>query len=369
MQLIEVQNYKQGQEFLELPLVINKNDTNYIRPLDADVLQVFDPEHNPLLKEGKCIRWILKDNTGKTVGRIAAFVNPLTAWMHDFPVGSIGFFDCIDNKDAAFLLFDIARQWLEEKGMQAMEGPENLGSRERWWGVLAEGFYPPCYCCNYNPPYYQALFESYGFQLYFKQYTYIRKVHEPLKPLLHAVAARVIRNQAYSFKHLEIKRLDKYTKDFMKVYNKAWVNHQGVEEMNFEQAHQLVYSLKPVIDERIIWFAYYNDEPIGFFISIPELNQLFVKYVGGKLDSFGKLRLLYNKWTGNTKSMYGLAFGIVPEHQRKGVDNEIQMNWIGDFNPRMMHVAEQIGANIYKTHHTYRYLFDNTKEFVRHPEI
>ncbi len=84
--------------------------------------------------------------------------------------------------------------------------------------------------------------------------------------------------------------------------------------------------------------------------------------------------------------MYGLVFGIIPEHQKKGVEiamivsaansllknkayDDIQMNWIGDFNPRMMHVAEQIGARVYKTHHTYRYLFDRTLEFKRHPEI
>ena len=41
------------------------------------------------------------------------------------------------------------------------------------------------------------------------------------------------------------------------------------------------------------------------------------------------------------------------------------MNWIGDFNPTMMRVAERVGAKIRKTHITYRYLFDRTKEFKR----
>ena len=203
---------------------------------------------------------------------------------------------------------------------------------------------------------------------------------------LVAVAERVMRNEDYSFRHIEKSKIDKYAEDFRLIYNKAWVNHEGVGEMEKVEACKLVNSLKPVIDERIIWFAYYKDEPIGFFISIPELNQLFVKYVDGKLDSFGKLRLLFNKWTGATRSMSGLAFGIVPAFQRKGVEialivaaakaikdkvpyKDIEMNWIGDFNPRMMHVAEQIGAKIYKTHHTYRYLFDRSKEFRRHPEI
>ena len=45
----------------------------------------------------------------------------------------------------------------------------------------------------------------------------------------------------------------------------------------------------------------------------------------------------------------------------------IEMNWIGDFNPKMMRVCEQLISKIYKTHHTYRFLFDREKPFERHP--
>jgi len=386
MKLVEVQTNEQHREFLELPLLIYKNDPNYIRPLDWDVTRVFNKNENPLLIDGDCVLYILLDTTGKTIGRIAAFINPLTFDVNHLKVGGMGFFECIQDYEAARLLFDKAKTWLENKGAEVMEGPINLGSRERWWGLLADGFYPPCYCSNYNPSYYKDFFEAYGFELYFKQYTYIRQVKEPLKPTLLAVAERIKRNPDYSFTHLKLNNLQKFINDFRIVYNKAWVNHEGVEKMSLQQAHNLVHSLKAVIDEQIIWFAYHKDEPIGFFISLPELNELFVKYVDGKLDTFGKLRLLFNKWRGNTKTMFGLVFGIVPEYQKKGIEialivsaaNEIQkkagytsiqMNWIGDFNPRMMHVAEQIGAKIYKTHHTYRYLFDRSKDFERHPLI
>ncbi|WP_207422153.1 hypothetical protein [Desertivirga brevis] len=386
MKLIEVQTNEQQRKFLELPLFIYQNDKKYIRPLDEDIERVFDPEKNQLLREGKCRRWLLQDVNGKFIGRIAAFINPLTFGVEFEKVGGMGFFECINSHSAANLLFEVAKGWLLEQGAEVMEGPINFGSRERWWGLLVDGFYSPCYCSNYNPPYYKDLFEYYGFKLYFKQYTYHRKVREPLKPALLAVSERVCRNKDYQFQHFKMDKLDKFAGDFQEVYNKAWVNHQGTEEMSLEQAKNLVYSLKPVIDEQIIWFAYYKNDPIGFFISLPELNELFVKYVGGKLDTFGKLRLLYNKWRGNSKTMFGLVFGIIPEYQRKGIEvalivsaaheisrktnySDIQMNWIGDFNPRMMQVAEQIGAKIYKTHHTYRYLFDRGKEFNRHPLI
>lgn len=386
MKLFEVTDSKLAEEFLRVPLLLYKDDPNFIQPLNNDIENVFHRETNKYYEEGKCIRWILKNHSGTAIGRIAAFVNPTTAYQYEQPTGGIGFFECVNDKRAAFVLFDAACQWLKQHKMEAMDGPVNLGSRERWWGLLVDGFYPPCYCCNYNPSWYRQLFEEYGFQVFFKQYTYLRNVRDPLKKAYYKVADRVFSNQDYSFRNVEKKRLSAYVTDFRSVYNKAWVNHEGVGEMSPAEANNIIRSLSPVIDERIAWFAYYKDEPIGFFLCIPELNELFVKYAHGKLTLATKLRLVYNKITSQCRTMYGLIFGIVPEHQKKGIEiamivwaansllknnayDEVQMNWIGDFNPRMMHIADQIGGKIYKTHHTYRFLFDRTAEFKRHPEI
>ena len=103
----------------------------------------------------KLIRWILKDDEGKLIGRIAAFTNKKYKNKgDDVPVGGIGFFECINNQEAADLLFDNAKHWLIQKGMEAMDGPINFGERDRWWGLITDGFTPPLYCMNYNPPYY-----------------------------------------------------------------------------------------------------------------------------------------------------------------------------------------------------------------------
>jgi hypothetical protein len=48
--------------------------------------------------------------------------------------------------------------------------------------------------------------------------------------------------------------------------------------------------------------------------------------------------------------------------------DEYEMQWIGDFNPKMINVAQGLGE-AFQTRKltTYRYLFDRTKEFKRHP--
>lgn len=170
MDLIQVTNRQQEIEFLDVHYQINKGNPGWIRPLDKDIRTVFDPLQNKAFRHGEAIRWLLQTSSGKTIGRIAAFVNQRYRNKgDDVRVGGIGFFDYIDDQQAANSLFDGARQWLQERGMEAMDGPINFGERDKWWGLLVEGFESPLYTMNYNPPYYQQLFDTYGFKNFYNQ--------------------------------------------------------------------------------------------------------------------------------------------------------------------------------------------------------
>jgi hypothetical protein len=187
MQIVEVTNRTLIKAFLNISPVINATEKRYIRPLDKDIEQVFDPEKNKAFRHGEVIRWVLKDDNGAYIGKIAAFVNKKYKTKGDEGlVGGIGFFDCINDQAAANLLFDTAKAWLAEKGAIAMDGPINFGERDRWWGLLIDGFEQPLYGMNYNPPYYKNLFETYGFEVFFNQYTYGMNVMDPLSPKLFA---------------------------------------------------------------------------------------------------------------------------------------------------------------------------------------
>jgi hypothetical protein len=43
------------------------------------------------------------------------------------------------------------------------------------------------------------------------------------------------------------------------------------------------------------------------------------------------------------------------------------LTWIGDFNPKMLRVAENLGATVFRKLATYRLIFDPNKEFKRMP--
>jgi hypothetical protein len=388
MRVIEVNNKALASEFVKLPIGLYKNEPHWVRPLDKDIENVFEKKKNKTFRNGKCIRWILQDDSGKAIGRVAAFINEKTLNKdNDQPTGGMGFFECINNQEAAFMLFDACKQWLIDNGIEAMDGPINFGERDKWWGLLVDGYdIDPNYNCNYNLPYYKVLFEEYGFKDYFQQFTFGRKVRAPFSSKLMDKGEKILsdKDSGYHFRHMELKHLDKYTEDFRVVYNKAWARHNGVSEMSSLQAKAIMNQMKPILDEKIVWFGYFNDEPIAFYINLPEVNQIF-KYVNGKLDWIGKLKFVYHKWRKTCNKMIGLVFGIVPEHQGKGVEgalvlataqmvqkdypryDDLEMNWIGDFNPKMIRVVEQVGGDIVKTHITYRKLFDESKEFKRCP--
>ena len=388
MKAIVVNTPQHIREFIGFPLKLYKQEPHWIMPLESDVESVFDAKKNKFFSHGECIRWILQNDSGETIGRVAAFIDTKTVNKgNDQPTGGMGFFDCINDQQVAFTLFDLCKNWLKEKGMEAMDGPINFGPRDRWWGLLVDGFnLEPNYQCNYNFPYYIKFFEAYGFQVYFYQLTYGRKVMGPLSEKLVDKATLVGADPDYKFDFFRGNDYNKLADDIRVVYNRAWAKRGEIAELSQAQARNMVKQMKPVMDRHLVWFGYYKNEPISFFISIPELNQIF-KHLNGKLNWLGKLKFLWHQWRKTNKKAFGILFGIIPEHHGKGVDGgmimgfrklvqeeylryeDYEFGWIGDFNPKMMRVSEQVQTDVVKKHATYRKLFDETKPFKRMPVV
>jgi hypothetical protein len=288
----------------------------------------------------------------------------------------------------------VGKHWLMQRGAQAMDGPINFGERDRWWGLLVEGFAPPVYCLNYNPPYYKGLFEKYGFRNFFNQVCFALKAKGRMPEKFYTRHAQISGDPDFSARHIQKSQLEKFAGDFTIVYNKAWAGHGGLKQLEKKVVVKMFQAMKPVMDERVCWFVYYKNEPIAIWINLPDLNQWF-KYLNGQFDLWHKLKFLWVKFAKKNSKFTGLVFGIVPEFQGKGIDGymiiegamviqqmkivngeyiignpiyeDYEMQWIGEFNPKMINVAESLGTYRSRLLTTYRYLFDRTKEFKRHP--
>jgi GNAT superfamily N-acetyltransferase len=386
MQIREVNSAETIKKFHQLPAKIYTNDPHYIAHLKQDIEGVFDRKKNKYFRHGEAIRWILENVNGEVIGRVAAFINKKDLKPNKMQVGGMGFFECINDKNAAFKLFDTCKEWLQSKGIEAMDGPINFGERDKYWGLITENFErPPFYAQNYNPQYYLPFFEEYGFKLYFQQYIFHRSVKDPLQEKFVKRAENIEKDPKYSIRTIEKNKLEKYAEDFRTIYNRAWVKHDNYKGMPQAQAMALMNKIKPVIDEDLIYFVYFEDKPVGFYISLPEINQIF-KYVKGNFNWLGKLKFLYYRWKGVCTTSFGVAFGIDPDHQGKGIEGaifnelgkriqptmkyeDIIITWIGDFNPKMISIIEGLGAKKIRTMATFRNLFDKSAVFERAPII
>ncbi len=385
MQLIEVTDKTNQKLFHKIPYIIYKNDSNWTPPIVGMVENVFNPEKNKTFKNGKAIRWILVDENKKVIGRIAAFINLGLAATYEQPTGGCGFFECIDNQEAANLLFNAAVEWNKANGMEAMDGPINFGENFVNWGLLAEGFMPQGYGMPYNPKYYEKLFRTFGFEVYFEQYSFHMDYSVPFPERFWKIAGWIAKKPGYSFKHFDFKKIDSFVADFCTVYEGAWSSHEHFKPLDPEDLRTFISESKPILDPEMIWFAYHNNKPIGVFAMVPDINQILRK-LNGKLNLWGILKFLYYKKRKIMTRTRILMMGIDAKYQRSGIESaifwhqdkfmkhkpqytEVELSWAGDFNPKVISLYESVGGKKAKTHYTMRYLFDRNKPFKRAPII
>lgn len=374
MAVTEVVSAGQQRTFLEMPGNIYYNDPDYVRPLDKEIQDIFDPEQNQLLKKGGCKRWLLWSEAGLCIGRVAAFYKVKASGGEERRIGGIGFFECIDDQAAADLLFDQAKYWLEEMNIRVIHGPINFGNRHNWWGLLVRGEGKPNFCSNYHPSYYRQLIENYGFTVNYRQFTFSFDQQDGLPCFFRRILKRYQQDSRYEFKAANPAKWLDNAVQFQRLYNNTWAVEERLPPLNLTQILNWMDRLKDILDWRLIWFAYFNGEPVAFFVGIPELNHHIVQHVNGKIRFMDKFRLATKKWTKSYEKAFGMYYGVLENFQQSGVGlgliaamqdawmvklkipyRSIELGWIGDYNPKMVKLMKMAGGEIIKEHQTFRY--------------
>jgi GNAT superfamily N-acetyltransferase len=384
MRVIPVDSKSTEQSWLNTDRTVYHDDPNWIPHIRQDIESIFNPAKNKLFREGNAKRWIVTDDSGRAIGRIAAFWSRKYSSAQKQPTGGIGFFECTRNEPAAKLLLDTACEWLRAEGMEAVDGPINFGEKEAYWGLLVENFTDmSSFRMNYGRPYYKGFFEEYGFQTYYEQLCYKRDLSIPAQEVFVRKSNQLMSEPGYRIGTARGRSTEQIAHDFVTIYNAAWAGLPGFKTMKKEQALKAVAAMKPVMDPDIMVFVYHFDKPIGFYINLPEVNE-FMQHVNGNLNWWGILKFLYYKKFGKRNTMVGIVFGVDREYHGKGVEGamikfceeeivslnrykDTILTWIGDFNPKMIHIAENLGASLYRKLITYRLLFDKSRPFERHP--
>jgi GNAT superfamily N-acetyltransferase len=387
MRVKEITTENEKKEFINFPKRLYRDDPYWVCPLDSEAEAVFDPARNAAFGHGVATRWLLYDDDGTIIGRVAAFIDEIRSKANRQPTGGFGFFEVIESREAAFMLFDTARSWLAAKGMKAMDGPVNFGDNDNYWGLLVDGFMQPGFGMPYNMKYYRQYFEEYGFRTYFEQYSYHRDVGsvEVFPERFMKIAEWISKKPGYSFRHFRFKEHDRFISDMVEIYNATWaVFKEDFTPLDPSRLRASLQEAKAFIDEELIWFAYYNDKPVAFFVLFPDLNQI-IRHFNGRLTLWNKIRFLWFKMNHEMTRCRAVVAGVHPSYQNTGIESaiflqifrvfrrkrfykELELSWVGDFNPKMISIYEALGAHRAKTHLTMRYMIDDTVPFMMYKD-
>ena len=362
-----VQSHREKRQFLHLPWELYREDPNWIPPLRSDQKEMVNYRPHPFYLRNE-VQTFLALRDGRPCGRIAAILNHDHNERYDERRGFFGFFECIDDAEAATALFDAAKGWFAERGIHALRGPANP-SQNYTLGLLIEGFdSPPNFMMTYNPPYYQRLVEGCGFTKAQDLYAYggeiemlpeIRKKLEPLSDKIREYCG------------VKIREIDKRhflddVRTFLSIYNRSLGETWGFVPMSEAEIEHMARSLRWLIVPQLALGAEIDGKLIGAVFGLLNYNPR-IRRIDGRLFPFGFLRLLRNRQA--IKSCRLISTNVLPEYQRLGVGlvlmggllpralewglEEAEWSWVLESNLLSRGSLEKGGAKKTKTYRVY----------------
>lgn len=319
MKIIRVAAYSDLKKFILLPYTLYRNDQNWIPPLRTEVMNQFDKKKNPTLDHCEYALFLL-EHEKVIIGRIAAFSDriALAAWKE--PIGLFGYYECIDNQEASMTLLDTAATWLKDHGMKYMRGPWSFVSQE--WGLVIEGFEPsPTIMAPYNPPYYIGQLTDFNLEKIKDLLVYYISVKEgySIPDRILNLTSEVANRYSIKTRQVNMKDYDNEVARIIELSNKSLAGNWGYTQVTSAEAEAIGRDLKSIIHpEGVIFAEDRNGRPVGFAITIPDINTL-IKGLNGRLLPFGWLKLLWG--LPGLKRYRLFALGVLPEYHGKGIDS------------------------------------------------
>jgi hypothetical protein len=372
MKLIEVKNKRQLKQFINLPWQIYKANKFWVPPLKIDVGELLS-DKNPFWMHAKRQFFLIYDEKGEVLGRIAAIIDYNYISFQNDKCGFFGFFECINDINVAKVLFDSARKWLKEQKIHKMMGPMNPSTNDEC-GFLMEGFnILPSIMMPYTPEYYLNLAQKCGLEKIKELYAYNMDVTNDSRL---ARLERVVNMANKKLPNLEIVTLKKssFKEDLASaifVYNCAWKKNWGFVPWSDKEFKYIASKLKNLIDPEMVIIAKISDVAIGMLISLPDYTQV-LKKMDGKVLPFGIFKFLYYRKRINSLRL--MVMGVVKEYRHKGIETVMyekgfknalklgykhcELSWVLDDNIMTRRTAEMMNGKVYKKYAIYA-SFDN----------
>lgn len=333
LRIREVTGDKKGRRaFLDLPDVINADDPHWVTPLRDEMSKLIDPKKNPALKHMDHALFLAERN-GRPVGRISAHVDHRHNQTHGETTGMFGFFDCHEDEAAAAALVDTAREWVKQRGMTHLRGP-NSWSMHEYTGCLVDGFgAPPAILMNHNPPYYDGLLKGAGLGKKMDLFAW-RFQADTFPETVYDFYQQAMEHEELTFRDVDKKDFDRDLRIVFDVFNAAWADNWGFYPISEEEIQAAAGDLKLIFDPELSYIVEVKGEPAAVCVCVPNITE-GLKGLKGKLLPFGWAKLLWRLKVKGLRSARLMILGIKPEH-RGELSAHMLMGMYGLLNERAM---------------------------------
>jgi hypothetical protein len=350
------------KRFIAFPYELYENERHWIPMLWIDQEKILNPKKNAFFEHGKIQPFLATDSSGTVVGRIAAIFNGAHLEKYNDGAGFFGFFEVRNDYAVAEALLDAASKWILDQGLLSVRGPANPSLNDIA-GLLIDGFDRyPALMMPYNMPYYEEFLERYGFERVMTMWAYyIHLKYRNMDRLKRGAKVVAHRNPGLSVRTLDMARWDEEARLMLELYNDAWSENWGHVAMREGEFQQLADEMKLIVDPGLIFILELHGEPIGFSVTLPDVNVWFSEIRDGKLFPTGIVKLLKHKFFTPITECRTVMMGIRQGHQGKGYDVLMnyavldvpstgsgyvgsEMSWILDTNKPMINAALGVGG-------------------------
>ncbi|HEY8279318.1 MAG TPA: N-acetyltransferase [Bdellovibrionota bacterium] len=365
------ENKAERNRFIELAWKINKSDPAWVPPLRLSVEDNLDSKKNPFYKHARIKCWnAYKGN--EHVGRIAAIVDDRHNEFHGEKTGFWGFYECVNDAKVSTELFSVAEKWLKEQGMKVARGPANPSLNHECGLVINAFEREPYVMMTHNPSYYVNLVEKQGYGKA-KDLLAFDMTTRDFDPRVKRIAEKVKARGKLDIRPINMKNFQAEVQLIREIYNAAWEKNWGFVPMDELEFKHMAKQLKDVLWPEFCQLGFIDGKPIGFALSLPDINQVLKDIPSGKLLPFGIFTLLsgLRPKARKIKRVRVITLGVVPEWRTSGLasvfyyeaykaaeklelDEPNEMSWILEDNRDMISAIEAFsGKPAYKTFRLY----------------
>ncbi|MBA3470250.1 MAG: N-acetyltransferase, partial [Herpetosiphonaceae bacterium] len=370
VQIMPVQTAADRRRFIQFPWQVYRGaqpDPLWVPPLISERKTFFDPAKGAFYQHAE-VQLFLALRGQALVGTISAHINHLHNQTHHEQIGFFGFFEVLDDPEAAQALLQAAAGWVRERGYQAIRGPMNFSINDEC-GLLVEGFdSPPVAMMTYNPPRYITYIEQAGFKKCIDLYAWMiddqtyrgDKVVAGEQHKLMRVIEAVSKKSNLTFRNFDLNHFQQEIDLGWEIYNQAWAGNWGAIPMTKAEFNHLAHSFKPFLDPEIMFIAEVDGNAVGLLIAIPDVN-IPLRHLNGRLLPFGWVRFLWHRRQIDTMRI--IIMGVLPQYRRRGIDAmfyqkikqagvrrgyfRAEMSWILETNDLMNHAIAKLGGHRY----------------------